>query len=1005
VRNDLCRNAGILQGFKRLESEDVSGTLTLKSPLDLAVHILNYRLSRATTPAVQEISKYHISLLCSKITKTYKKVSSVVSPVSVSPSCYSVLSVDGMDCDSNCTLPSKGVPAKGSAPDVKSSVLNSQLNKDNLSPSLASEEPESPASNSEVPMDLRRSFTMEREVMVPVHICGPLNAIEVDALLDSGATGCFVDKSWALDRQLQLSKLVKPVPVLNIDGTRNQEGDITHYVLLTIGIGKHAEKLWCAVTCLGKVPLILGHTWLRKHNPDIDWVTGKVNLTWCPPECRSLLETRFAKLLRENESQETWVQALKAHESKVTIDESTLEDAQKQVPKEYWEFLDVFSKKSLEHMPLQKPWDHGIDLKEDFPPKKGRLILLSVDEQKEVKSFLDDQLAKGYIRPSISQQTSPVFFIPKKDGKKRMVQDYRYVNNWTIKNNYPLPLISQLVDKLKGCKLFTKMDLWWGYNNVRICKGNEWKAAFVTHKGAFEPLVMYFGLCNSPATFQKMMNEIFHDMLDVCMVYIDDLMIFTDTDDQEKHDRIVLEVLKRLHDNDLFVKPEKCRFRVTKVDFLGMIVSRDGIKMDPEKVNTILKWPEPTNVKQVQAFLGLGNFYRCFIKDYAIMARPMTDLTCKNTVFTFREKEHAAFEALKAAFTCAPVLQYPNQDHKFCLETDASEFTVGGVISVKCEDSEFRPVAYMSHSMTPPKRNYPIHDKEMLAIIKATEAWRHYLKATPYAFEIYMDHHNLMYFTKSQNLSKRQACWQMWMTHFNYLLIYKKGTQMHIADPLSRRSDYYISSSEDNKDQTLLNPVSIKLIDVTDQTYEEHQSLVMDFHDTPIAGHKGVKATYNTLRNHYTWKGMKEQIQTYVKHCQKCQQSKVSNQKTSGSLVPLPTPSGPWLDVTMDFTEMPESLGYNYILVVIDRFSKEVVFVPCTKEETTLSTAELFMDHVWCQHGLPSSVVSDHGLVFASNFLGELYRLLGVKCKMSTAFHPQTDGQTERLNREINQYL
>ena len=179
----------------------------------------------------------------------------------------------------------------------------------------------------------------------------------------------------------------------------------------------------------------------------------------------------------------------------------------------------------------------------------------------------------------------------------------------------------------------------------------------------------------------------------------------------------------------------------------------------------------------------------------------------------------------------------------------------------------------------------------------------------------------------------------------------------------------------------------------------------MDFHDTPVAGHKGVKATYNGLRKHYIWNRMKEQIQTYVKHYQKCQQSKVSNQKTSGSLLPLPTPSSLWQDVTMDFTEMPESLSYNYILVVVDQFSKEVVFVPCTKEETTYRTAELFRDHVWCQHGLPSTVVSNHGLVFASNFLGELYKLLGIKRKMSTAFHPQTDGQTEWLNREINQYL
>ncbi|KIM53622.1 hypothetical protein SCLCIDRAFT_72298, partial [Scleroderma citrinum Foug A] len=247
-------------------------------------------------------------------------------------------------------------------------------------------------------------------------------------------------------------------------------------------------------------------------------------------------------------------------------------------------------------------------------------------------------------------------------------------------------------------------------------------------------------------------------------------------------------VLRRLRDNDLFVKPEKCCFRVTEVDFLGMIVSCDGIKMDSEKVNAILRWPEPTNVKQVHAFLGLGNFYRCFIKDYAIISCPMVDLTCKDVVFNFGDKERALFKALKAAFTAAPVLQYPNQDCKFCLETDASEFTIGGVISIKCDDSKFRPIAfflmYMSHSMTPPERNYPIHDKEMLAIIKATEAWHHYLEATPYAFEIHTDHNNLLYFTKSQNLSKWQAHWQQWMTRFLYQLIYKKGSQMHIADPL-----------------------------------------------------------------------------------------------------------------------------------------------------------------------------------------------------------------------------
>ena len=189
-----------------------------------------------------------------------------------------------------------------------------------------------------------------------------------------------------------------------------------------------------------------------------------------------------------------------------------------------------------------------------------------------------------------------------------------------VKNNYPLPLISQLIDKLKGAKLFIKMDLRWGYNNIPIKEGDKWKAAFVCFREAYEPLVMYFRLCNSPATFQTMMNEIFMDMEDVVVVYIDDLMIFTKTDNQEEHDRIVLEVLHRLEENDLFVKPEKHTFKAMEVEFLGMIVGTEGIKMDHSKVSTILDWPTPRNVQGVRSFLGLVNFYRLFIQDYAKVA-------------------------------------------------------------------------------------------------------------------------------------------------------------------------------------------------------------------------------------------------------------------------------------------------------------------------------------------------------------------------------------------------
>ena len=243
-----------------------------------------------------------------------------------------------------------------------------------------------------------------------------------------------------------------------------------------------------------------------------------------------------------------------------------------------------------------------------------------------------------------------------------MVQDYGYLNEHTVKNNYPLPLISQLVNKLKGAKLFTKMNLRWGYNNVHIKEGDKWKATFICFRGAYELLVMYFGLCNSPATFQIMMNEIFMDMEDVVVVYIDDLMIFTKMDNQEAHDKIMLEVLHRLEENDLFVKPEKCTFKAMEVDFLGMIVGTKGIKMDHSKVSTILDWPTPKNVQGVRSFLGLANFYRHFIQDYAKVAQPLNNLTKKNEPFVWREAQQEAFDKLKMLFITAPVLAFPDND-------------------------------------------------------------------------------------------------------------------------------------------------------------------------------------------------------------------------------------------------------------------------------------------------------------------------------------------------------
>jgi len=240
---------------------------------------------------------------------------------------------------------------------------------------------------------------------------------------------------------------------------------------------------------------------------------------------------------------------------------------------------------------------------------------------------VEDQLRKGYIRPSKLPQISPVFFIDKKDRGKRMVMDYRNLNDQTVKNNYPLPLITELINNMDSKKVFTKIDLRWRFNNVRIKEGDEWKGAFTTHMGSFELTVIFFGMINLPATFQAMMNEILRDLINEGKVaaFVDNMLVGTET--EEGHDEIVKEILRRLEENDLYIKPEKYVWKARKIGFLGVVIGPNGIEMEMEKVDGVLSWPQSKNVKDIRKFLGLANYYRRFIKDFARVARPMNVLT------------------------------------------------------------------------------------------------------------------------------------------------------------------------------------------------------------------------------------------------------------------------------------------------------------------------------------------------------------------------------------------
>jgi len=365
-------------------------------------------------------------------------------------------------------------------------------------------------------------------------------------------------------------------------------------------------------------------------------------------------------------------------------------------------------------------------------------------------------------------------------------------------------LISDVLENIGTKKLFTKMDLRWGYNNVRIKEGDKWKAAFTTTEGLFEPTVMFFGLMNSPATFQAMMNELLRDLINIgkVAVFIDDVIVGTET--EVGHDELVAKVIKRLEENDLYMKPEKCKWKVKKVDFLGVVIGPKGIKMEKEKVKGVLEWLTPKCVKDVQKFLELTNYYRRFIEGFATVARPLHDLVKKDKKWEWTEKEEKAFKELKEQFTKELVLVAPDIDKKMRMEVDASDYATGGVLSMECEDGLWRPVAFLSKSLNETERNYEIHDKEMLAIIRGLEAWRHLLEGVQFKFEIWTDHKNLEYFMKAQKLNRRQARWALYLSRFDFTLKHVAGAKMGKADGLSRRADWKVGVDKDNDNQVFI---------------------------------------------------------------------------------------------------------------------------------------------------------------------------------------------------------
>ncbi len=450
-----------------------------------------------------------------------------------------------------------------------------------------------------------------------------------------GATKNFMSLQYAKYLQLPIKVLAELWRLFNVDRTQNKAGDLKYYTDLHTRTGTTQWTLRYFLSDLGENRVILGYLWFAATQPKINWAKGWISHNQLPI------------VLQASDTAKAWFLPRQVHPTSHTMIERTVikpattTSIKAYVPLQYQQHMRVFDNKESKKFPPKRLWDHAIELKPGAPATLiSQNIRLSQSKLIKLQKFIKEHVERGMIHPLKSLYAAAFFFIKKKNGKLHLVQDYHPINKWMIKNQYPLPLIPQLINQLWWCTLFTKFDIKWGYNNIWIKDSNQWKAAFTTNEGLYKPTVMFFRLTNSPATFQTMMNTIFQDLItDGSMtVYMDNMAIHmaaqqgeTEEDHTAWHRKIINQVLAKLDEHNLYLNLEKCNFELPHINFLGVRVVNGTVQMEQGKVNKVKEWKPPCNMTEVQWFLGFTGYYQYFIQGYSQIARLLLDLTKKAT--------------------------------------------------------------------------------------------------------------------------------------------------------------------------------------------------------------------------------------------------------------------------------------------------------------------------------------------------------------------------------------
>lgn len=822
---------------------------------------------------------------------------------------------------------------------------------------------------------------------------------EIKGLLDSGANGIFINEKNSLCLQ-NLGVKIYNLSNMSCTVANNQNLDIVGYMEIPIKLKNKIKMFNAYIIPQLRHDLVLGTIFWIKMNfiPDLrkgEWIFGDENIN-------------------EN-SQINFIQ---------TADDLTL-GQREQLNKTVNDYFDSIKDIKLGCTSVVK---HSIIT--NSPPIKQRYYPVSPYMQNKIDDEITKMLELGVIEKSTSGWSSPILMVPKKDNSYRFCVDFRKLNAVTEKWAYPLPVMSSILDKLGNSRYLTTLDIQSAYWQIEMDENSKKYTAFtIPGRGLFQFTRMPFGLTNAPATFQNLVDKLFGPELQPYVLkYLDDIVIVTN--DFDTHVRILDEVFSKLKEANLTLNKEKCKFCRSELKFLGYVVNRNGLHVDPEKVSAIVNFPRPKTPKEVRRLIGTISWYRKFIPNLSNIVEPLTNLTRKKVKFKWTPECEQSFSEIKNLLVTAPILSCPNFNHSFILQCDASSKALGSVLT-QFYDGREHVICYLSRTLTKCEQKYTVTELECLSVLWSVEKLRCYIEGT--FFTVITDHHSLIWLNNLRNPQGRLGRWALRLQQYNFQIIHRPGKFNIIPDFLSRAVPEISTINLQTHDyepwyknmilKIRSNPLKYPNFRVSDsdELYKhlgkdysdtdgwklvlpksKRNDILKKYHDEPTTGgHLGIFKTYHRILSKYFWPGMKTDISKYVNKCKICSEQKPEQKLKAGLMGNKPNVERCWQYIATDLIgPLPRSTkGYQYILVICDYFSKFTLLFPLRKA-TASSIIKIMEEQVFLLFGVPEYLKCDNGVQFKSKEFNTLLKTYNVKLLLNPLYHPEPNF-TERANRVI----